>query len=81
MDNFSVWDGKNVFRISDYAVASTPTSVIYFGGYDDEGPTDKVVEYQNLRWTLLGNLAGPRCGHRSIKMANKIYLFGGSGST
>ena len=57
--------------------------MIYFGGYDlgeDEAP-DKapVVEFKNLKWTLLGNLAIPRYGHRSIKMDNKIYIFGGHG--
>ena len=67
------------FRIYYYAVTATPSSVIYFGGYDfDEGErTDRVAEYKNLKWTLLGNLASPRYGHRSIKMDNKIYLFGG----
>ena len=72
---------KTYFRIYFYAVTSTPSSVIYFGGYVDEGPTDRVVEYKNLKWTLLGNLASPRYGHRSIKMDNKIYIFGGHGTT
>ena len=69
-----------------------PRSVIYFGGrsrithpiFHDVSETvtsDKVVEYKNLKWTLIGNLAGPRDGHRSIKMNNKIYLFGGVGTT
>ena len=72
---------KPYFRISRYAVTSTPSSVIYFGGYDDEGTTDRVVEYQNLKWSLLGNLAIPRGAHRSIKMDNKSYPFGGLGTT
>ena len=74
---------KTFFRIYDYAVTATPSSVIYFGGKDwDEGETtDRVVEYKNLKWTLLGNLASPRYGHRSIKMDDKIYLFGGFGTT
>ena len=64
-------------------MTSTPTSVIYFGGYDwDAGEeTDKIVGYKNLRWTQLGKLASPRAAHRSIKMQNKIYLFGGYGTT
>ena len=64
-------------------MTSTTSSVIYFGGYDaaeDEG-TDEVVEYKNLEWTLLGKMAGPRDGHSSIKMENKIYIFGGYGTT
>ena len=69
---------KIYFRIYEYAVTSTPSSVIYFGGYDwDESQeTDRVVEYKNLEWTLVGNLASPGYRHRSIKMENKIYLFG-----
>ena len=63
-------------------MTSTPSSVIYFGGYDYRGhETDRVVEYKNLKWTQLGKLASPRDGHRSIKMDNKIYLFGGFGTT
>ena len=69
---------KACFRIGRYAVTSTPSRVVYFGGSDEWGNiSDRVVEYQNLKWTLLGNLAGPRAGHRSIKMANKVYLFDG----
>ena len=77
---------KTCFRIGDYAVSSTPRSVIYFGGYDPlevnplvVKPNDRVVEYKNLKWTLLGFLASPRIRHRSIKMNNKIYIFGGNG--
>ena len=74
---------KTYFRIDEYAVTSTPSSVIYFGGYDlyERAETDRVVEYKNLEWTLLGNLASPRRGHRSIKLENKIYLFGGYETT
>ena len=74
---------KTHFRIYFYAVTATPSSVIYFGGYDDgEGEvSDRVAEYKNLKWTLLGNLASPRFGHRSIKMDNKIYIFGGDETT
>ena len=76
-DNFTVRDDKTYFRILNYAVTSTPSSVIYFGGSIESKETDRVVEYKNLKWTLLGNLASPRSGHASIKMDNKIYIFGG----
>ena len=72
---------KTYFRIFSYAVISTPSSVIYFGGYDYGSQTDRVVEYKNLKWTLLGNLARPRDGHSSITMNNKIYLVGGYEAT
>ena len=74
---------KIYFRISRYAVISTRISVIYFGGYDrdEDEETDRVVEYQTLKWTFLGYLASPRRRHRSMKMQNKIYIFGGSGTT
>ena len=74
---------KTYFRIQWYAVTSTPNSVIYFGGFDRDADErfDRVVEYKNLKWTPLGNLASPRDGHHSIKMDNKIYIFGGHGTT
>ena len=77
------------FRIHSYAVTSTPNSVIYFGG-DESGmvagnesgqETDRVAEYKNLKWNILGKLARPRSAHHSIKMGNKIYLLGGLGAT
>ena len=53
---------KTYFRIGIYAVSSTPRSVIYFGGWDsvEDEEIDRIVEYKNLKWTLLGNLASPR---------------------
>ena len=39
--------------------------------------TDKVSEYKNLEWKLLGNLVRPRRDHSSIKMGSTIYNFGG----
>ena len=68
-------------NISGYAVASTRNSVIYFGGYSsEEGVVDRVAEFKNLQWNLLGHLAGSRYSHHSIKMRNKIYLFPGLGA-
>ena len=66
-----------------YAVISLKSSVIYFGGWthDELEDIDKVAEFKNLEWTLLGKLASPRWGHRSIKMKNKIYLVGGHETT
>ena len=57
--------------------------MIYFGGFDldEQEESDRIVEYKSLKLTLLGNLASPRYGHRSIKMNNKIYIFGGFGTT
>ena len=52
--------------------------MIFFGGFTNNirDSTDKVVEYKELKWTLLGNLSGPRGHQSSIKMDNKIYLVG-----
>ena len=73
---------KTYFRIYLYSVISTTSSVIYFGGLTSEDdPNDLVAEFKDLEWNKLGNLAGPRHGHRSIKMGNKVYLFGGQNIT
>jgi len=68
---------QTYFRIYQYAVTYTQSSVIYFGGLDNQSPNDRVAEYKDLKWTLIGSLASSRYGHRSIKIDNKIYLFGG----
>ena len=72
---------KTCIRIRSYAVTSTTSSVIYFGGSTEQGRIDRVAEFKNFEWTLLGNLVGPRCGHRSIKMRDMIYLFDGDVET
>ena len=74
---------KTYLSIHNYAVTSTPSSVIYFGGYHNEEAktSDKVVEFKNLKWSLLGNLLSPRSSPCSIKIENKIYLFGGFDTT
>ena len=71
---------KTYFRIHSYTVISTTSSVIYFGGYEDDR-SDRVVQYQHMKWTELGNLASQRSGHSSIRMDNKIYIFGGNDET
>ena len=66
------------FRFYDYTVISLPSSVIYFGGQSfNKNAYDKVAEYKNLEWKLLGNLSRPRMAHSSIKMETTIYTFGG----
>ena len=65
-----------------YSVISTPISVLYFGGYqNDGGENDMVAEYKNLKWSELGRLTRRRYAHRSIKMNSKIYIFGGWDTT
>ena len=78
----SEYDYKRVnfssLHFSGYSVISLPRSVIYFGGRDvDYTVTDWVAEFKNLEWNFIGNLARPRHRHSSIKVASKIYTFGG----
>ena len=71
-----------LFRLYAYSVISTPSSVIYIGGYQNGEPaSDIVAEYRNLKWSQLGNLASGRYAHRSIQMGTKIYIFGGFDTT
>ena len=75
------WINLFYFRLRSYTVISLPSSVIYFGGqsyYEGEYvTTDRVAEYKNLEWKLLGNLVSPRIWHSSIKMGTSVYTFGG----
>ena len=50
--------------------------MIFFGGFTNNirDSTDKVVEYKELKWTLLGKLSAPQNEVSSIVMENKIYL-------
>ena len=78
-------DNNKILSIYDYTVISLPSSVIYFGGtssdgLSDEVSLDKVAEYKNLEWNLLGYLASARRGHSSIIMNSKIYSLGGAES-
>ena len=66
--------------IQNYAVTSTKSGVIYFGG-EIWGPYNRVVEFKNFEWTLLGTLVSPRQYHHSIKIGSKIYIFGGEDVT
>ena len=78
-----IWTNEVYFRIRLYTVISLPSSVIYFGGrsynvdVSEFVTTDRVAEYKNLEWKLLGNLVSPRRYHSSIKMGTFIYTFGG----
>ena len=69
------------FSLVDYSVISLPSSVLYFGGWTGNEATDRVVEYKNQEWKLLGNLVSPKNGHSSIKMGSTIYIFGGYNGT
>ena len=60
-----------------YAVISTKSGVIYFGGYDQQSGNRQVAEFIDMKWTLLGYLASPKGFYRAIKFANKIYVFSG----
>jgi len=63
--------------ISGYSVVSTPSNVIYFGGFGGFGASDIVAEYKDHTWTQLGTLNQQRKGHSSIQMDNKIFILGG----
>ena len=71
---------KNLLRLYEYSVISTPTSVIYMAGNFvpwGSGSINYSYEYKNHKFTNIGPLGGARIGHRSIMMDNWVYTMGG----
>ena len=75
-----------IFRISDYATASTSDSVLIIGGLTRGSPsrTSTIAEYKDGNWKNVGNLAQARYGHGAITSGSVTMVVGGypiSGST
>ena len=75
-----------IFRISDYATASTSDSVLIIGGYTGvyQQKLSTIAEYKDGNWENVGNLAQARYAHGAITSGSISMVVGGepnSGST
>ena len=70
---------KLIFRISQYATASTSDSVYIIGGFTNGSPyqTSTIAEYNNESWKSVGNLAQARSGHGGITDGPITMVVGG----
>ena len=77
---------SNVFSISNYASVSTQTSVLIIGGYSDDNDEidfeffSSIVEYEDDKWTIIGNLKQPRYAHQAISIGSLVMIIGGETS-
>ena len=78
---FSKWYSYNfIFRITEYATASTSDSVLIIGGYTgSELPsiTSIIAEYKDGTWQKKGDLAQARYGHGAITSGSTTMIVGG----
>ena len=78
----SLENNKSIFRVDNYAVASTSDSFYLIGGFAQsfDGPKDystKIACYSNDEWSLAGNLAVGRYGHAAISFQGETLVIGG----
>ena len=64
------------FRIVNYASVSTQTSVLIIGGAFPL--LASIFEYEEDKWTVIGNLKQARSYHQVILYGSLIMIFGGN---
>ena len=73
--------GENsfIFRITEYATASTSDSVLIIGGYTNGLPsrTSTIAEFSDGNWKNVGNLAQARRLHGAVTSGSIIMVVGG----
>ena len=67
------------FSISHYASVSTQTSVLIIGGWSN-GYESSIVEYEDDKWTVIGNLKQARDKHQAILIGSLVMIIGGDSS-
>ena len=62
-----------------YGSTSTETAVFIFGGNYNVQPPREIAKFENMRWTILGELLQPRARPVIYQNGNNIYVVGGAG--
>ena len=60
-----------------YGSTSTETAVFIFGGNYNVEPTREIAKFENMQWTILGELLQPRNRPFIYRNGNNIYVMGG----
>ena len=70
---------ESIFRIVEYATASTEESVLIMGGNTGVQPyrTSTIAQYKDGSWKNIGNLAQARQTHGAITSASVTMVVGG----
>ena len=71
-----------IFRISDYATASTDSAAYILGGWigtdiADHWKTSIIAEYKNNEWRNVGNLNEIKSSHSAIFHNGEYFIVGG----
>ena len=68
-----------MFRICDYATASTDSAAYIIGGYVGgwNGFVSTIAEYKNNNWRKFGDLSKARCSSSAISFNGEYIIVGG----
>ena len=73
-------DYPSVQYISSYAALAIESTIYLFGGYDsDDGDSNRVVSFENNKYTDIGRFNQTRRSHGVIQINNLVYIVGGDG--
>ena len=66
-----------MFRISNYATASTNTAAYIIGGHDGSKPVSTIAEFKNNQWRDSGTLNEPKSSPSAIFNDGEYMVVGG----
>ena len=70
----------SIFRLQEYATASTSDAVYIIGGYTgcwSKSRLSTIAEFKDGRWRRAGNLANSRIKHGAITLGSLTMVVGG----
>ena len=65
--------------VKQYGSTSTETAVFIFGGNHMQQPPREIAKFENMQWSILGELLQPRRRPFIYRNGNNIHVMGGSG--
>ena len=65
------------FGLKHYGSTSTETAVFIFAGNQNVRPAKEIAKFENMRWTILGELLQPRSQPFIYQNGNNFYVMGG----
>ena len=76
------WFIFEIFRISNYATASTDSAAYIIGGYDslDEG-VSTIAQFKNNKWLKIGDLKEEKYSLSAIFHDGEYLIVGGSNNS
>ena len=66
-------------EMNTYGSISTDTAVFIFGGRISGQISGNIAKYENMQWTIVGQLSSPRQNCIAVQMGNNFHVLGGYG--